>query len=74
MKTTETVVSVTVEDVNDNAPGFDEPSYSVTLVENSPVDAVLFKAPVTDLDQVVYSYNTHMISRYILSVDAVNNI
>lgn len=55
MKTTETVVSVTVEDVNDNAPEFDEPSYSVTLLENSPVDAVLFKASVTDLDQVVYS-------------------
>ncbi|XP_039469766.1 protocadherin Fat 4 [Oreochromis aureus] len=51
MKTTETVVSVTVEDVNDNAPEFDEPSYSVTLLENSPVDAVLFKASVTDLDQ-----------------------
>lgn len=55
MKTTETVVSVTVEDVNDNAPEFDKPSYSVTLLENSPVDAVLFKASVTDLDQVVYS-------------------
>ena len=45
-------MSVTVEDVNDNPPEFDQPSYSVTLLENSPVDAVLFKAVVIDLDQV----------------------
>ncbi|XP_070771479.1 protocadherin Fat 4 [Enoplosus armatus] len=51
LKTADAVVSVTVEDVNDNAPEFDQPDYSVTLLENSPVDAVVFKAIVTDLDQ-----------------------
>ncbi|XP_051241011.1 protein dachsous isoform X1 [Dicentrarchus labrax] len=51
LKTAVAVVSVTVEDVNDNAPEFDQPEYSVTLLENSPVDAVVFKAIVTDRDQ-----------------------
>ncbi|XP_031732532.1 fat-like cadherin-related tumor suppressor homolog [Anarrhichthys ocellatus] len=51
LKTADAVVSVTVEDVNDNPPRFDQPGYSVTLQENSPVNAVLFKAVVTDLDQ-----------------------
>ncbi|XP_059189827.1 protocadherin Fat 4 [Centropristis striata] len=50
-KTAEAVVSVTVEDVNDNPPEFDQPEYSVTLLENSPVGAVVFKAVVTDVDQ-----------------------
>lgn len=52
LKTADAVVSVTIEDVNDNAPEFDQPSYSVALLENSPVDAVVFKAIVTDRDQV----------------------
>ncbi|XP_054866126.1 cadherin-23 [Amphiprion ocellaris] len=51
LKTADAVVSVTVEDVNDNSPTFDQPNYSVTLLENSPVDAVLLKAVVNDLDQ-----------------------
>nr|XP_008302668.1 PREDICTED: protocadherin Fat 4-like [Stegastes partitus] len=51
LKTADTVVSVTVEDVNDNVPEFDQPTYSETLLENSPAGAVLFKAVVTDLDQ-----------------------
>ncbi|XP_036950739.1 cadherin-23-like isoform X6 [Acanthopagrus latus] len=51
LKTANAVVSVTIEDVNDNAPKFDRSSYSVSLLENSPVDAVVFKAVVTDLDQ-----------------------
>ncbi len=50
-------MSVTVEDVNDNAPEFDQPEYSVNLLENSPVDAVVFKAIVIDLDQVDFTSN-----------------
>lgn len=52
LKTADAVVSVTVEDVNDNPPQFDQSEYSVNLLENSPVGAVLFKAIVSDLDQV----------------------
>ncbi|XP_044045435.1 protocadherin Fat 4 [Siniperca chuatsi] len=51
LKTANAVVSVTVEDVNDNAPEFDQPEYSPKLLENSPVNAVVFKAIVSDLDQ-----------------------
>lgn len=55
LKTADSVVFVTVEDVNDNAPKFDQPNYSVTLLENSPVDAVVLKATVSDLDEVDFT-------------------
>ncbi|XP_044201151.1 protocadherin Fat 4-like [Thunnus albacares] len=51
LKTAVASVSVTVEDVNDNPPEFDQSDYSVNLLENSPVDAVLLKVIVTDRDQ-----------------------
>ncbi|XP_078146234.1 cadherin-23-like [Centroberyx gerrardi] len=51
LKTADAVVSVTVEDINDNAPEFDRCNYSVTLLENSPLDAVLLRAVLTDPDQ-----------------------
>ncbi|XP_041840144.1 protocadherin Fat 4 [Melanotaenia boesemani] len=51
LKTADAVVTVTVEDVNDNAPEFDQTNYTVTLPENSPADTFLFKAAVTDRDQ-----------------------
>ncbi|XP_032418046.1 protocadherin Fat 4-like [Xiphophorus hellerii] len=51
LKTANAVVSVTVEDVNDNAPEFDQSNYNVSLLENSPANTVVFKAVVTDKDQ-----------------------
>lgn len=54
MKTADTSLLVTIEDVNDNAPQFSESSYSVALRENSPVGAVVFRAIVNDLDQVFH--------------------
>ncbi|XP_011481165.1 protocadherin Fat 4 isoform X2 [Oryzias latipes] len=51
LKTADAVVSVTVQDINDNAPTFDTNNYDITFLENSPVDAVVFKAIVTDLDE-----------------------
>lgn len=56
LKTAGAVVSVNIEDVNDNIAEFDQPSYSVSLLENSPVDAVVFKATVTDKDQVDFYF------------------
>ncbi|KAL1006109.1 hypothetical protein UPYG_G00067980 [Umbra pygmaea] len=50
LKTAETVVTVTIEDTNDNAPKFDQTSYYAELLENSPKDTVVFRATVTDLD------------------------
>lgn len=51
------MVLVTIEDVNDNRPAFDQTSYSVTLLENSADNAVVFKATVTDRDQVHFIIN-----------------
>ncbi|XP_034543326.1 cadherin-23-like [Notolabrus celidotus] len=51
LKTADAVVSVTVEDVNDNPPEFGQPDYSITLQENSPAGAVVLKATVSDPDE-----------------------
>ncbi|CAK6982523.1 cadherin EGF LAG seven-pass G-type receptor 2-like, partial [Scomber scombrus] len=51
LKTADAVVSVTVEDINDNAPEFEKSEYSETLLENSPVGTVVLNVTVTDLDQ-----------------------
>ena len=53
-KTADAVVSVSVEDVNDNAPEFEQPPYIGTVLENSPVGTVVLNVTVTDLDQVFY--------------------
>ncbi|XP_027874626.1 protocadherin Fat 2-like [Xiphophorus couchianus] len=45
LKTADAVVSVTVEDVNDNAPEFDQSSYNVSLLVNSLANTI------TDLDK-----------------------
>ncbi|XP_024145645.1 protocadherin Fat 4 isoform X2 [Oryzias melastigma] len=51
LKTADAVVSITVQDVNDNAPTFETADYTETLLENSPANAVVFKAIITDLDE-----------------------
>ncbi|KAG7316014.1 hypothetical protein KOW79_020880 [Hemibagrus wyckioides] len=45
------VVLVTVEDVDDNAPEFDQSNYTAVIPENSPTDQFVLQARVTDLDQ-----------------------
>lgn len=57
LKTADAVVLVTVEDVNDSPPVFDQNSYSVTLLENSPNNNTVFKAIVTDTDEVLSILN-----------------
>ncbi|KAK3510551.1 hypothetical protein QTP70_010009 [Hemibagrus guttatus] len=44
-------VLVTVEDVNDNAPEFDQSNYTAVIPENSPTDQFVLQAKVTDRDQ-----------------------
>lgn len=46
------MVSVTVEDVNDNAPEFDEAVYRTDILENSPNGSFVLRARVTDRDEV----------------------
>ncbi|XP_035262154.1 cadherin EGF LAG seven-pass G-type receptor 2-like [Anguilla anguilla] len=51
LKTAQAVVSVTVEDVNDNAPEFDQSGYSVTILENTPEGSFVLTVRVTDRDE-----------------------
>ncbi|XP_016145400.1 protocadherin beta-11-like [Sinocyclocheilus grahami] len=48
--TANTVVSVTIEDVNDNPPKFEQDEYTVSILENSPQDQFVLQTRVTDLD------------------------
>lgn len=56
-----TVVSITVVDVNDNAPSFLLPTQTILLPENSSVGTVVAFCPASDLDastkyrQIIYS-------------------
>lgn len=55
-KTTSAIVLVTIEDVNDNAPKFDQSDYAAVIPENSPQDFFVLQAKVTDLDQVCAAF------------------
>lgn len=45
-------IHVTVLDANDNAPVFDQPVYTASLAENSPLDTVVVTVSATDADDV----------------------
>ncbi|XP_055498762.1 protocadherin-10-like [Leucoraja erinacea] len=62
------LVIVTVLDVNDNAPVFDQAVYTVCLVENALRNTLVIKLNATDLDQgsygeVTYSFSNHAPAR-----------
>ncbi|XP_073477003.1 protocadherin alpha-8-like [Aquarana catesbeiana] len=46
-----TQVIITVDDVNDNAPSFDQPFYQSSVTENVAKGFLVFKLNATDLDQ-----------------------
>ncbi|XP_051790016.1 protocadherin alpha-7-like isoform X22 [Erpetoichthys calabaricus] len=53
-------ITVTVSDVNDNAPAFLEETYSVTLEENIPLGTLVLNLSASDLDEgingeIIYS-------------------
>ncbi|KAM3612129.1 uncharacterized protein V6R79_003253 [Siganus canaliculatus] len=57
-------VIVHVLDTNDNAPAFDKPSYSINILENSPIGSLVVHLNATDLDEgsnsdVTYSYSLY---------------
>ncbi|VDP88485.1 unnamed protein product [Echinostoma caproni] len=43
-------IRVHVADVNDNAPGFTQANYQLSVEENRPIDTVLERFTATDLD------------------------
>ncbi|ROL46588.1 Protocadherin-like wing polarity protein stan [Anabarilius grahami] len=49
-KTANAVVSVTIEDVDDSPPKFDQDEYTVSILENSLQDQLVLQTRVTDLD------------------------
>ncbi|XP_067259967.1 protocadherin Fat 4-like isoform X1 [Chanodichthys erythropterus] len=49
-KTANAVVSVTIEDVDDSPPKFDQDEYTVSILENSPQDQLVLQTRVTDPD------------------------
>ncbi|XP_026118591.1 protocadherin Fat 4-like [Carassius auratus] len=49
-KTANAVVSVTIEDVNDNPPKFDQDQYTESILENLLQDQFVLQTRVTDLD------------------------
>ena len=56
-KAADSLVIVTIEDVNDNTPVFSQQSVSVSILENSPVGVVVAMASVADADQVVADHS-----------------
>ncbi|XP_067104224.1 protocadherin alpha-C2-like [Osmerus mordax] len=57
-------IIIRVLDTNDNAPQFDKESYSIDVVENSPIGRLVVKLNATDLDEgtnsdIVYSYSLY---------------
>lgn len=46
------MLSVTVVDVDDNPPQFEQDQYTASVPENSPHDQVVLQTRVTDLDMV----------------------
>ncbi|XP_038652217.1 protocadherin-10-like [Scyliorhinus canicula] len=62
------LVTVSVLDVNDNAPVFDQGVYTVCLLENAPRNTLVIKLNATDLDagshgEVSYSFSNHAPAR-----------
>ncbi|XP_061747546.1 protocadherin-19 isoform X4 [Nerophis ophidion] len=58
-------LNIKVVDSNDNNPVFDEPVYTVNVMENSPVNTLVVDLNATDPDEgtngeVVYSFNSYV--------------
>ncbi|XP_027864400.1 protocadherin-19 isoform X6 [Xiphophorus couchianus] len=58
-------LNIKVIDSNDNNPVFDEPVYTVNVMENSPVNTLVIDLNATDPDEgtngeVVYSFNSYV--------------
>ncbi|XP_026118590.1 protocadherin Fat 1 isoform X2 [Carassius auratus] len=49
-KTANAVVSVTIKDMDDNPPKFDQDQYTESILENSPQDQFVLHTRITDLD------------------------
>ncbi|XP_043917601.1 protocadherin-10 isoform X1 [Protopterus annectens] len=62
------LLTIRVLDSNDNVPVFEQPVYTVSVPENSPVGTMLLQLNASDLDEgsngeVVYSFSSHVSPR-----------
>lgn len=60
-----TLLKITVVDSNDNNPVFEQPSYVINLLENSPVGTFIIDLNATDSDEgtnakIVYSFSSQV--------------
>ncbi|XP_028816666.1 protocadherin-18b isoform X2 [Denticeps clupeoides] len=71
-----TLLKISISDSNDNSPAFEEQSYLVNLLENSPLGTLLVDLNATDPDEgingkIVYSFSSH-VSPKILETFKIN--
>uniref|UniRef100_A0A8B9PCD7 Protocadherin 18 n=1 Tax=Apteryx owenii TaxID=8824 RepID=A0A8B9PCD7_APTOW len=64
------ILKISISDSNDNSPVFEQQSYIIQLLENSPVGTLLIDLNATDPDEgangkVVYSFSSHVSSKII---------
>ncbi|XP_004643699.1 protocadherin-18 isoform X2 [Octodon degus] len=59
------LLKISISDSNDNSPAFEQQSYIIQLLENSPVGTLLLDLNATDPDEgangkIVYSFSSHV--------------
>ncbi|XP_009806134.2 protocadherin-18 isoform X2 [Gavia stellata] len=64
------LLKISISDSNDNSPVFEQQSYVIQLLENSPVGTLLLDLNATDPDEgangkVVYSFSSHVSAKII---------
>ncbi|KAL1261548.1 hypothetical protein QQF64_006813 [Cirrhinus molitorella] len=61
-------IIVRVLDANDNAPKFDQESYTINLTENSPIGSLVVKLNATDLDEVSEPLDREKVPEYDITI------
>ncbi|NWS38155.1 PCD18 protein, partial [Probosciger aterrimus] len=64
------LLKISISDSNDNSPVFEQQSYVIQLLENSPIGTLLIDLNATDPDEgangkVVYSFSSHVSAKII---------
>ncbi|RMB99644.1 hypothetical protein DUI87_23897 [Hirundo rustica rustica] len=69
-RTGSSLLKISISDSNDNSPAFEQQSYVIQLLENSPIGTLLIDLNATDPDEgangkVVYSFSSHVSAKII---------
>ncbi|KAG8439047.1 hypothetical protein GDO86_005300 [Hymenochirus boettgeri] len=76
MQTGTAIIRITVVDINDNIPKFDQEVYKVSINENIPMNSTILQVKASDKDeginsQITYSFTTT--SQHVTSTFAINS-